>query len=168
MKQLISYDQLKAFGAEVAVYLKDKYPQGNYHLVAITRGGLTLAHIVAYQVAKPVNFFVPAETRIIFTDPNRSHSDSVGRKDTLVFIEDLIAKGRTYAMLEHTMRSYLNDWELIPVVIDAAAETPERVSKYMVKTADWMVFPHEDFDRVVEKDWGMFRNGTSENSKAIA
>jgi len=34
-------------------------------------------------------------------------------------------------------------------------------------TSDWIVFPHEQFDTVVEGDRGLFRDRTSENSKPI-
>ncbi len=128
-----------------------------------------MAHLVAYQVARPVNFFIPAEGRLVLTSIHGVPVDQIPPGDSLVFLEDLIAKGRTYSAISTYMAVHQRKvrWELIPVVIDAYIETPTRVSKYMMKTADWMVFPYEDDDHVKEGDHGLFREGTSQNAKAI-
>lgn len=160
MKRQISYLELKNFGRDVARYIKDKYPDGNYNLIAVARGGLTLAHIVAYILAKPLNFFIPKTGGLHFAEQGDLNA-------SFIFLEDLIAKGRTYEIIEKRMELIQQSWEFIPVVVDADIEIPKHVSKYMIQTSDWMVFPHEDFDSTVEKDWGLFRDGSSSNSKAI-
>lgn len=132
-------------------------------LVAVARGGLTAAHRIAYNLSLPIEVFCP-KTGIgpICT----LGQDCTGK--ALFFIEDLIAKGRTYAVITTYMEAEHPGvpWQMCPVLVDADyARTQSLPEIFGFVSSSWIVFPYEDFNRTVEKDWGLFRNGTSENSK---
>jgi len=155
----ISYDELKVIAKDVAHVIRDKHT--DYELVAVARGGLTFAQLVAYHLAKPLHFFIPKDHALLsaYPLPYPSH---------VIFLEDVIAEGRTFRLLDnyaahHNMRS----WEMIPVVLDEMApqDIQDRVNTYGIRTSDWIVFPHEEVEKTVEGDRGLFRAGTSMNSK---
>lgn len=152
MKVQLTYPQLKALAFRFAQTLPD-----DCQLVAISRGGLTFAHLVAYFTAKPLGFFIPKTKQLVLAGSG-----------PLVFLEDLIAKGRTLELVRQTVTQ---DWTFACVVLDSRFDIPAELKArvtYMMRTADWVVFPHEEFDAVVEEDWGLFREQTSANSKPVA
>jgi hypoxanthine phosphoribosyltransferase len=159
MRQL-SYNELKAIAKDVAKYIDTK--KVDCELVAVTRGGLTFAHLVAYNLAKPLHFFNPKLGQLILADDISLHSH-------FIFLEDLIAEGRTFRLISDYMNSgdWHASWEMIPVVLDSKAppDIQDRVNTYGIRTDDWIVFPHEDIEHTREGDRGLFREGTSENAK---
>jgi hypoxanthine phosphoribosyltransferase len=159
MRQL-SYAELKAIAKDVAKYINTK--KVDCELVAVTRGGLTFAHVVAYNLAKPLHFFDPKLGELILAHDVSIHSH-------FIFLEDLIAEGRTFRLISDYMNSgdWRATWEMIPVVLDSKApqDIQDRVNTYGMCTDDWIVFPHEDADHVVAGDRGLFRDRTSNNAK---
>src|SRR5271168_4784005 len=111
MRQL-SYDELKVIANDVAKYIKEKHV--DYELVAVARGGLTFAHLVAYNLAKPLHFFNPKLGQLLLTDDMFITSH-------LIFLEDLIAEGRTFRIISDCINSgnWNSSWEMIPVVLDS-------------------------------------------------
>lgn len=160
MRQL-SYDELKAIAKDVAETIKKSHT--DYELVAVARGGLTFAQLVSYYLAKPLSFFVPKDKVLL-----RDWTVDIGTH--LIFLEDLIAEGRTFRIIDDYATSvYLVSWQMIPMVLDSNApqDIQDRVNTYGMRTDDWIVFPHEDIDHTVEGDRGLFRDGTSHNAKPI-
>jgi hypoxanthine-guanine phosphoribosyltransferase len=171
MKVQLTYDQLKHYAKDTAAYIKGKYPNG-CHLVAVVRGGLSFAQLVAYNLAQDLSFFYPKTSALMggAARPPITPEQALEQLEhplPIVFLEDIIAKGRTIKIIADAMVHYRNDWEVIPVVVDIfiPMERLTRVNKWYMRTADWVVMPHEDFGAVTEKDWGLFRDGSSGNSK---
>lgn len=170
MKVQLTYEQLKDYARETATYLKAKYPDG-CHLVAIARGGVSFGHLVAYHMAQQLFVFYPkpCSGHDVSLQVKTLHRFSDGHYGYLpvIFLEDLIAEGRTLAIVQDWATRWRLQWEFIPVVVDGNFPEHSRVNRWCTKTLNWIVMPHEDFDAVREGDHGMFREGTSENSKPL-
>lgn len=150
-KEHLSFEELKTIAQQTADHIKAT--QTNYTLVAVSRGGLMFAQCVAYNLSKPLSFFIPSTG--LWPTPNKP--------TTLIFLEDLVAKGRTV----NTIDSQFKDWLLYPVITDVNAPKHEKViTEFCKKPNHWVVFPHEVAERTVVGDWGLFREGTSANSKS--
>jgi len=119
-------------------------------VVAISRGGLTPATIFAKEFNVPCGVFFP-QTRslhLVSTNPKR-----------ILFVEDLIAKGRTFDLIRKVMTTYSGiEWDFAPILVDADYEYD---GVYGIKTKHWCVFPWEKIENVKEGDWGLFREGTA-------
>jgi hypoxanthine phosphoribosyltransferase len=124
-------------------------------IVAIARGGLVPATIIAKIMRLPVSVFYPQTQSLHLVNHHAKR---------LVFIEDLIAQGRTYSMVSNFMNKYnegyaiKTEWEFCPILVDA--DSPITPRFYSIKTKDWVVMPWEDFDCMNEGDRGLFREGT--------
>jgi len=172
MKRQLTYQELKDIAKDVAKYINDKYEPGKYDLVAISRGGVTFGHLVSYYLAQPLHYFSTDFMSILWSSQCREGYSRV----PIIFLEDVIAQGRTFKLVEMYMEGtdmdfpersdYDISWEFIPVVMDPGVpeEIRLKVNKVGIETSDWIVFPHEDFDLTVEGDRGLFRQGTSINS----
>jgi len=159
--QQISYDELKVIAKRVASSILAQHGQ-NYALVAVARGGLTFAHLVSYYLAAPLNFFNPKLGQMMLTQ-------TYVRRTQFIFLEDVIAEGRTFRIIDaYVTANEIENWEVIPVIVDenAPSDIQARVNTYGMKTNAWMVFPHEEFDLTLEGDRGLFRDGTSSNSQS--
>lgn len=153
MKRVLTYPELKTLSDKIA----DKILSGpkNFNLIAISRGGVTAAHRIAYILGKPLNYWSPDRGLAWVIDSMPAY-----------FIEDLVAKGRTYEMVKARFAGL--DIRYCPLVVDseyANVNGTDQFFAYGVVSSDWIVFPYEDESRVVEKDWGLFREGTAESSK---
>jgi hypothetical protein len=142
----------------------------DYQLVAITRGGLTLGHRLAVLASKPLSFYNP-KTHTLH-QMGSSITDS--GHQAIFFIEDLIAKGRTYENVRAYMLIYYprleenKDWFYCPLVVDkkfADDRGSLDLKIYGSIESDWVVFPYEDEVDVVEGDHGLFRDGTGQYGK---
>lgn len=162
MKRKMEYSELVEFAETLAKELPS-----NANLVAIARGGLTLGHLVANRLAKPLHVFSPGLT----FDLAFSHTCDVTKLDhsgPYVFLEDLLAQGRTYYTLKRFCDYVgLTNWLYVPIVVDEAAprDIIENTPWFWLKTSEWVVFPWERNEDVVEGDRGLFRQGTSHNSQ---
>lgn len=152
MKTQMSFDMLKSICVDIVHQVSPWKPTA---IVAIARGGLVPATIIAKKLNLPVGVFFPKDGHFHLVD---KHAKRV------LFIEDLIAKGRTYNLVESFMSKYNDgyavktEWEFCPILVDVNA--PITPKYYGIKTSDWMVMPWEDFDDVVEGDHGLFRDGS--------
>ncbi len=161
MKRKLEYDELVGIGKTVAAKVRS-----NTLLVAVSRGGLSLAHIVAFNSKSQLGFFSPKDNELLLGSSERKKlADPTA---PIIFVEDLYAKGRTYNLI----RKYIEDtnipnpWSMEVVVVDGRVperEIPSNLS-FAYHTNDWLVFPHEDYDTVQEFDWGLNRDGTARNS----
>ena len=88
MKRYLSYPE---FTALIDAKIEELKEQEFDEVIAVVRGGLTAAHYIAKKLQLPVGVFYPAsETRrgkLILE--NSKHKN-------LLFVEDLVALGRTY------------------------------------------------------------------------
>lgn len=152
MKVELSYEELKTIARKVSSYIAPL----DCELIAIPRGGLTFAHLVSYRLSKPLNFFLPKSKSLAFPiDPLK----------TLVFLEDVIAEGRTFDIVRETFPSH---YFATSVVDKSWYEKFPQYRKYLIPggliTNDWIVFPYEEPSLVEEGDRGLFRESTSMNS----
>ena len=147
-KYQLTYNDLQV----VAQHIVASIPR-DCSLVAILRGGSALGQLVAYYTAKPLHVFYPSIGEVYPPLPPGSLP---------VFIEDVVAQGRTYNIVAAKFQDFL----FAPAVIDAGMY-PLTNSIVSLVTKTWVVFPHENFDLTLAGDRGMFRDGTSQNSKAI-
>lgn len=164
MKIQMTYREFVDIADRIALHIWNNVV--NPRLYAVARGGFTLAHRVAYRLALPVGVFYPKQQLEVHP---------VQSSGTRVFLEDVIATGRTVHAIETFMAeqrtSYPNannDYKIYPVVVDADCPKFAAVEYYnSLVSKDWVVFPYEDFYAVSEGDRGLFREGTSNNSKAL-
>lgn len=163
MKTQLTYDSLTFYASRTAERLSKV---GDIELVAICRGGLTYAQAIAYKMALPLSIFYPTTNGWSSLAGPATQSNK-----PLVFIEDVIAKGRTYNLVNSYMRhNHPNrDWCIAPLVVDFSIDLEKypRISHFGFQSLQWVVFPHEDMNHVAEGDHGMFRDGTSNNSQPV-
>jgi hypoxanthine phosphoribosyltransferase len=156
MKFYLDYEHLKNICIAMAENIALAYKP--HEIVAVVRGGLTPAHIIAKHLRLPVG--------VLFPEYNELHLYNASSR-RIVFVEDLIAKGRTYRQIKNIMELYPGiDWKMAPVLVDSHYdETLDNVVTYGFKTSHWCVFPWEDFDKMQEGDRGLFRHGTDSYGK---
>lgn len=153
MKVKLEYQMLY----DICSHISEKISNQNIdEIIAISRGGITAAHIVSKQLRLPVGYFIPKNNKLILNNENSTN---------IVFIEDLIAKGRTYNLVDNFMKINYPQilYQFIPIVVDV--NSPITPNIYGIKTDSWIVFPYEDYNKTKEKDWGLFRNNTDKYSK---
>lgn len=154
MKRIMTYEELKQICLSLADYIHNKCCPDE--IIAVVRGGLTAAHIISKELSLPIGVWYPkneTEDAKLIIRPT---------SNKLVFIEDLVAQGRTYNELKQFMsrKEYASyQWEFIPVIVDRTYNTTE-LSRWGIQPQDWIVFPYEDIDRMKEGDRGFFRNNT--------
>lgn len=164
MKYYLTYEELKTIAKDVAEYLRCEY-NGECNLVAVTRGGVAFGQLVAYEMSKPLHYYSPPIDQILWTTEGSPQT----RSEPLIFLEDIIAEGRTFRAVDAYMDSPEMSnigWEFIPVVMDhnAPSDIKKLVNRVGKVSSEWVVFPHEEFDLTVEGDRGLFREGTSVGS----
>jgi len=128
-------------------------------IVPVMRGGMTAAHIIAKELNWKTGAYWPNEKLLSLPQDCKSP----------VFVEDLVAKSRTYKALKfHFLveRPEMN-YAYVPILIDG--DTEEFIDRefpmYGMITKHWIVFPYEDFDKMKEGDHGLFREGTDSYGK---
>lgn len=152
MKRFISYEQMTELLdkqlPKIEAYSFDE-------IVAVVRGGLTAAHYIAKQLRLPVGVYYPSN------DAYSSPRIMLAKKkaNRLLFVEDLVAQGRTFTELNNFMKGFPDvEWHFMPVLVDGKYE--EDFALQCLKTEDWIVFPYEKFDKMQEGDRGLFRMKT--------
>lgn len=147
MKRLMNYTELDLLiESQVEAIRLEQYDE----IIAVVRGGLTAAHLLAKKLRLPVGCYYPATLErksFLFT----SKPDS----KKILFVEDLVAQGRTYSELQSHMKGSDYEWDFFPVLVDAAYSHDFRFQG--LRTSDWIVFPYEEESKVMEGDRGLFR-----------
>ena len=145
MKIYFDYETVKQFAVSKAQEMKNE----NFDcVVAVVRGGLTIAHIIAKELRLPVGVFYPKEQHLYLpTGPNSK----------ILIVEDLIAEGRTTKIIHKFFKDF--EYKYYPFLVDANYKK-EDFDYYSIKTKDWIVFPWEDFNKMQEGDRGLFRDKT--------
>lgn len=161
MKVLMPYSELQLIAKNIAHSVRNNV--NNPLLFAVMRGGMTLGHLVAYELRMTIGAYYPGNKR--FLHP-LIPEEVIPRGFTAVFLEDVLATGRTLRIIDQHMQELAVDWVFYPSVIDAAVTATARVSCVTAKvTSDWVSFPYENYDSVVEGDRGLFRDGSSVAAK---
>jgi hypoxanthine phosphoribosyltransferase len=162
MKVYLDYTTFKSICLALAEKIAEYKPD---EIVAVSRGGISAAHIIAKSLGLPIGYFFPGEPtgRLVL-------AKETSRK--IVLIEDLVAEGRTFFNAKITMDS-LNkcfkpdeakfEYKFVPVLIDANSK--DTFDIYGFKTPIWVVFPYEEMDKMKEGDHGLFRAGTDAYGK---
>jgi len=132
-------------------------------IIAISRGGLSAAHIIAKYLNLNVGMYFPKEKQLLMSS-NKYLSK-------VVFVEDLVAHGRTFDllnshMLELGFTSQTFEWKFAPVLIDGkyieTQDFNDKLITYGLKTNHWIVMPYEEETKMVEGDRGLFRDNTDQ------
>lgn len=153
-KITLTYDRMTAILDEMIPELRQR---GYDEVVAVVRGGMTAAQYIAKQLRLPVGVYYPSND--VYHTPRLM---TCKRKvDRLLFVEDLIAKGRTKDELDHFMRGFEGvAYDFLPLVVDA--HYVGHVDLYGMRTERWVVFPYEKPAEVVVGDRGLFRDGSDQ------
>ncbi len=167
MKIKLTYDELVAHVDRVSEMLIAHVNDVNLDLrciIAISRGGLTAAHRLAYKMKLPVECFFPKRMQLSYIPSG---------KEFMFFVEDVLATGRTYELTKSFMTHFPNSWMFCPLVADKkyydANIADKSTNVFFCKVSeDWIVFPHEDTDVVIEGDRGLFRDGTAQSLQPAA
>ena len=143
------------------------------HLCCVVRGGMSSTHVIARHLKKEVVCFDP-KTETNFA---RFLTNEDAR---LVFIEDLVAKGRTFDIIKSHMKLCSNelsmvkkelDWKICPVLVDhdyminSTDDFKDKLLTYGMITKHWIVMPYEDLNATVEGDHGLFRDRSDQYGK---
>lgn len=126
-------------------------------LVAVNRGGLSAAHIIAKKLRMEVRLYDPITG---FVGPEPPDNDKIA------FIEDLVATGRTYDTIETLMRRRSKaDWKMYAVLVDRSYDVKCKKISYGIMETAWIVFPYEELNNVTQDDRGLFRDGSDQYGK---
>lgn len=149
MKYLSYEEMIGLIDEKIPVIKEQKFDE----IVAVVRGGLTAAHYLAKQLRLPVGVYYPSSSKR--DDPKLILSNENSKK--ILFVEDLVAKGRTYRELKLFMRSKNPQlvWEFMPILIDE--ESDLSFNFYGFRASEWIVFPYEKEENIKEGDRGLFR-----------
>lgn len=148
MKRTLDYYEMKKIILDKIPLLKTK----NFdEVVVVSRGGITIGHIIAKELKLQVGILYPAKNEIAFFDPHCKN---------ILIIEDLVAQGRTTKIIHKVMNKYAHKkYYYMPFLVDANYKVHDFHDSFMV-SEDWIVFPWEENDSVVEGDRGLFRDKT--------
>lgn len=157
MKRFLTYEQMTGL---ITPFLPKLEEEKFDEVVAIVRGGMTAAQFIAKRLGLPVGVYYPSNAD--YESPRLLTQRSKSRK--LLFVEDLVALGRTYKELEFIMRLLQREnkqysFKFMPILVDAAYS--EDFEYQCLKTSDWIVFPYEECDKMTEGDRGFFRDNTT-------
>lgn len=159
MKVNLDYEFYKEICLAMAEQIKAFNPD---EIVSVMRGGMSASHIISKHLNIPCGAYNPGSDGMKLALA-RSSSKRV------VFVEDLIAKGRTLNELTSYMFETHKDieWAFSPVIIDdkATVLNPNRILCYGLKSSHWIVMPYEEKEKVVEGDWGLSRDGSDQYGK---
>jgi hypoxanthine-guanine phosphoribosyltransferase len=176
MKRLLDYQELTVLANQVSEQLKIRHAEAfknrRVFLFAIARGGMTFGHLVSQRLNLPLGILYPATARLGISrmHPDCQVSSMPTENAVFVYLEDVIAEGRTFSQIMDWHKRIHGDYvtaEFVPVVVDHKVDLSirEQVNIFGMVTGDWIVFPYEDPARMVECDRGLFRDGTSQASK---
>lgn len=165
MKRYMTYEELYNLCGSIVDKINengDKFDE----IIAVVRGGMTPAHIMSKMMGLPVGAYIPGTKRLL-----TQSSRVLGNR--FLIVEDLVAEGRTFNQIRNHFNVMKNSqvypyndylkWEFCPILVDAGYKGDFKY--YGMKTDEWVVFPYEDFDAVVEGDRGLFREGTDKYGK---
>ena len=155
MKEQLNYTEYRRICLNMAQQAKQYKP---VEVVAVMRGGMSAAHIIAKELNLPCGAYFPDLREF------KSARDSFS--GTILFIDDLVAEGRTYEDLREYYHKYMPKATVIfgAVLVDKKYKGCE---PHIIgfKSSDWIVFPYEDYEKVAEGDRGLFRHGTDKYNR---
>jgi hypoxanthine phosphoribosyltransferase len=150
VKVYLEFEVLKGICYDMADRIAKWKPD---YLVAISRGGTVPGTLIAKRLKMQLDYYIPAKKHI---------TCHMGEGQRVVFIEDLVAQGRTLDQVRKMMKLDfpLSAWSYAPVLVDAKYNG--KFAMQGMTTSAWIVFPWEENEKVVEGDRGLFREGTDQ------
>lgn len=154
----LTYDELTKILDSCIEKIKESGEQYD-EVIAVVRGGLTAAHYIAKELRLPVGVYFPGQgpLSLVINKPQSTN---------LLFVEDLVAQGRTYSEIKENMKRPMwsdTRWDFLPVLVDGSY--PEDFPLQGLKSSEWVVFPYEKMEKMKEGDRGLFREGTDVYAK---
>lgn len=134
----LDYDTYKQICLEMAQKLKEWNP---HEIVCIMRGGMTASHIISRELNIPVGVYYPHNKKLMLARDNDIR---------LVFVEDMISRGKTFVELHEFMKTTSYKWVFAPTAIDGKIEFKDlpdngkHIYTYGIKTNMWLVAPYDD------------------------
>lgn len=156
MKRYLTYSEFTTILDSIIDKVKD---EGYQEIIPVVRGGLTAAHYIAKELRLPCGAFWPDIGGVPFLMvTNRQHKK-------ILFVEDLVAKGRTYYTINKDMTDNHPEFEqeFAPVLVDSSC--PHHFKYEGIRSEDQIVFPYEDIDKMNEGDRGLFRERSDSYGK---
>jgi len=177
-KVFLEYKDLKNICCSITDKIKREEEKPFTEIVAVTRGGLTAAHIFAKELNLDVGMFLPKPYQLAL-------NNDITEDTRLLLVEDLVAQGRTYAEIKDFFRMFnesitnemtaegveyegvkhIIDWEFCPILIDDSYEPKDEFKYFGYTSKNWVVFPYEDSEKVVIGDRGLHRDGSDQYGK---
>jgi hypoxanthine phosphoribosyltransferase len=158
LKKFLTYEELRSNILTFIPRIKEEYDPT--HVVGIVRGGLTISHIIAKELTLPVGVWYPSKD--VLTIPDYIP----GQDARLLICEDLIAQGRTLTLYQNSASLHAFTTKFFAYLVDAKYDG-DQPEYHVANTSEWLVFPWESIDHVVEGDRGLFRDGTDQYAKDI-
>ena len=161
MKVYLDYPTFNQLCLAMAQQIEQWKPD---QLVAVSRGGFSAAHIISKHMNLKCGVYMPHDGQMLLPSSYKPIKK-------LVFVEDLIAKGRTIETLKLFMNKPENstyEWKIAPVLVDDAFDMSlwmDNILTYGISSPHWMIMPYEDFYAMKEGDHGLFRDGTDKYGK---
>jgi hypoxanthine phosphoribosyltransferase len=161
MKLNLSFPTLKSLCIDLAERLAKEYKPDQ--IVAISRGGLVPATVIAKYLRLDVGFYMPKVDRLVL----------IGQPRRVAFVEDLVAQGRTFWKLaQHMEANFPYDpgsipisWTYVPILVDGDFDKID-FQFYGLKTKQWVVMPWEEEEKMQVGDRGLFRERSDSYGKA--
>lgn len=151
MKRYLTYPEFAKVLDEIILKVKD---EGFQEIIPVVRGGLSAAHYIAKELRLPCGAFWPDLGGVPFLLVTNRHHKKI------LFVEDLVAKGRTYYTIQREMTDNHPEfeWEFAPVLVDSSFPIQFKYEGF--RSEDWIVFPYEEMSKMNEGDRGLFRERT--------
>jgi len=169
-KRLVTFDEIKS----ACIKFSANYLLGreDIHLVAVMRSGMIPTQIISFYLEdKSIRFFyldrseynykrqgniVPAiwSSGVSFK-PNNGLRE-VKRGDTLVFIDEIVARGETYRAVQKRMALEFGlEWMYVVLGVDSDFDDSSYPYLYtmMKPFTDWAIFPWQYEEREQIADW---------------
>jgi len=142
----LSYEIIRDLCIDFAKNQKEK----DMYYIAISRGGITAAHIISQYLKVDLLYYIPDVTDI----------NSFPKDKPLCFIDDTISpEGRTYRKLFNLLMD--REWYIYVLLQDGQSLLDNKNIYYGIKSNIWINFPWRpnDTDITIESK-GRFRDGT--------
>lgn len=149
MKKLTYDDMAEILDSRIKMFGDRNYDE----IVAVVRGGCTAAHYVAVQLRKKMGAFFPSSSD--YETPRLILSKKSTKR--ILFVEDLVSKGRTLEEIKNYMSEHHPEmeWDFMPVFTDAGYS--DNIQLCPLKIQEWVVMPWEKAENVKEGDLDLFR-----------
>ena len=153
----LTYDAVERMCLEIASRIKVDWAWKPDCVIAVVRGGIFPAQIIAEALKLPVGVYYPGSVFI-------SHP-TLFKYERLLFVDDEVGLGKTYRELKQFLNESIGSkdrelifkgtWRFVSVICDSEFEEAESIT-YGIKAEDWIVLPwRRNNPGVMEKATGV-------------